>query len=76
MAQQQAKSATKDELFNALTNIHQIVSDCDTSARTEMINCLDSVTEEVLQVIPDADEYLSADDDDSDDDESDDDEEA
>ncbi len=55
------KTATKEELFDALTNIHQFVSDCDSSSRTAMVGCLDSVTEEIFQVIPDADEYLAGD---------------
>ncbi len=53
------KAATKDELFDSIINIHQIVSDCNTGSRTAMIDCLDSVTEEILQAIPDADEHLS-----------------
>lgn len=54
-------AATKDELFDALTNIHQLVSDCG-GTRTEQVECLDAITEEILQVIPDADSYLSTED--------------
>ncbi len=52
-------AATKDGLFDTLVNIHQLVSDCG-GTRTEQVECLDSITEEILGVIPDADSYLEA----------------
>lgn len=65
-----AKStATKDELFQALINIHQINSNTDTSVRTDMVESIDSITEEVFQVIPDADDYLETESDEADGDE-------
>ncbi len=53
--------ATRDDLFNALINVHQVSSDTDISSRTDMVSTLDAITQEILQVIPDADQYLETD---------------
>ncbi len=55
------QKATRDDLFNLAINVHQISSDTDVSSRTDMVSSLDAITQEILQVIPDADEYLETD---------------